>query len=182
MSLFDYGQKRNYVTTNPVLAIEAVKHTRSSPGDFHAEELATVLEHADAELLPMLVIGGFSGLRTSELLQLTWNEVDLVRGFIHITATKSKTARRRLVPITDNLAEWLRPYAGRNGKVCTLSDQDYHRACLRTAYAAGRPRWPQTDYDTLTRAIIWPCIRTPRHSPCTWGIPLPRCYLRTIAK
>ena len=29
----------------------------------------------------------------------------------------SKTASRRIVPISDNLAEWLQPYAGREGKI-----------------------------------------------------------------
>jgi len=57
------------------------------------------------------------GLRTAEVLRLEWSDVDLVRGFVTVAAHKSKTARRRLIPIAQNLAEWVRcGYAG----LCTL--------------------------------------------------------------
>ena len=56
---------------------------------------------------------------------------------------RAKTARRRLIPIADNLAEWLRPYAGREGKIYNDLPQAYHWACQQTAIASGLPRWPQ---------------------------------------
>src|SRR5206468_5371575 len=44
-------------------------------------------------------------------------DVDLAERHIEVTAAKSKTASRRLVPITDNLAAWLTPYAQPSGRV-----------------------------------------------------------------
>ena len=55
-------------------------------------------------------------IRMAELARLDWKAVDLDRRFIEVRAGQAKTASRRLVPITDNLAAWLRPLE-RKGKV-----------------------------------------------------------------
>jgi hypothetical protein len=39
----------------------------------------------------------FAGLRAKEISRLDWREVKVDRGFIEVTALKSKTASRRLV-------------------------------------------------------------------------------------
>jgi len=64
-----------------------------------------------------LAIGAFAGLRHAEIERLDWREVRLADRFIEVTAGKSKTASRRLVPITDNLAKWLAPHAEKAGRV-----------------------------------------------------------------
>jgi hypothetical protein len=54
---------------------------------------------------------------------------------IVVGAGKSKTASRRIVPIADNLAAWLAPYAGREGKVWRGSSDMFYRAQEATAAA-----------------------------------------------
>ena len=68
---------------------------------------------------PLLAIGAFAGIRMAELARLDWNAVDLERGLIEVRAGQAKTASRRLVPITDNLAAWLEPLP-RKGKVIAI--------------------------------------------------------------
>jgi integrase len=48
---------------------------------------------------------------------LDWREIKLDRGFIEVTASKSKTASRRLVTILPNLKAWLEPLARPQGPV-----------------------------------------------------------------
>lgn len=55
-----------------------------------------------------IALQAFAGLRTAEVCRLDWKEVDLERGHILVSAAKAKTRQKRLVPISDNLAEWLR--------------------------------------------------------------------------
>jgi Site-specific recombinase XerC len=86
----------------------------------------------------MLAIGAFAGLRDAEIRRLHWNEIDLARGFVEVTAAKSKTARRRLVPIRPNLAEWLRPYAGMTGSVVPVMA----RSKLERVRKVASVRWP----------------------------------------
>ena len=54
--------------------------------------------------------GAFTGMRSSEVLRLDWQDVNFERSFITVAAEKSKTATRRLVPIQPNLMLWLAPY------------------------------------------------------------------------
>jgi integrase len=76
-----------------------------------------ILTAARPEMVPWLAIAGFAGLRTAEIRRLDWSEVNVMERHIEIKASKAKTAARRLAPITDNLAEWLAPYAKPSGKV-----------------------------------------------------------------
>ena len=80
------------------------------PEIFTVDELSTLLEKATG-VVPMIAIGAFAGLREAEIQRLDWNEIDLIRGHIEVTAAKAKSARRRIVPIQPNLAAWLQPCA-----------------------------------------------------------------------
>ncbi len=142
-TLFTYGVKRHYLDANPVTAIDPVKEIDSPPEIFTVDQLDAVLEVCSPELLPTLAIGAFTGLRTAELLRLSWTEVDLVRGYVEVTADKSKTARRRLIPISANLIEWLRPYAHHTGQVCPMGSFNYHESCRAFADKAGLSGWPK---------------------------------------
>ena len=94
------------------------KETKSPVSIFTPENIASLLAKADDTLKPFLAIGAFAGLRTAELQRIDWSEIDLSRGFITVAAHKAKTRRRRLVPIADNLKEWLTPCAKASGPVC----------------------------------------------------------------
>jgi len=69
-----------------------------------------------AHLIPLLAIGAFSGIRMAELARLDWTAVDLDRRHIEVRAGQAKTSSRRLIPISDNLIEWLTPLP-RTGRV-----------------------------------------------------------------
>src|SRR5687768_8868016 len=58
-------------------------------------------------LLPLLVLGAFAGMRTAEIERQLWEDINLERGFIRVTAAKGNTAQKRLIPIGDNLKQWL---------------------------------------------------------------------------
>jgi integrase len=87
----------------------------------------------------MLAIGAFAGLRDAEIKRLDWSEVDLARGHIEIKAAKAKSARRRIIPIQPNLAEWLRPYAAMQGSVVP---EGARGKLDRVCRAASLSRWP----------------------------------------
>jgi integrase len=69
-------------------------------------------------LLPFLLLGGFAGLRTAEIQRQLWSDINLERGFIRVTAAKGNTAQKRLVPISDNLRQWLIPCMRQDGLCC----------------------------------------------------------------
>jgi integrase len=78
-------------------------------------ELSALLAGADDSLRPLLAIGALAGLRTAEILRLTWEDVWRVEGHIEISSGKAKTRQRRLVELVPALAAWLEPFRANTG-------------------------------------------------------------------
>jgi integrase len=104
-------------------------------------EMAALLEHATPEIAPCFALGAFAGLRSEEILKLEWADVTRRPGFIEVAAHKAKTATRRLVPITDNLAHWLGPLRA-NGLLWQNTKPMFHKTRLRVA-AKADVKWKQ---------------------------------------
>jgi integrase len=130
------------IDSNPITHTAKPKKHDNPPEIFTVDELRALLEAAQRtapDVLPMLAIGAFAGLRDAEIKRLDWSEVDLARRHIEVKAAKAKTARRRIIPIQPNLSAWLRPYAAMLGHVVP----EGKRGKLdRVREAAGLLKWP----------------------------------------
>ena len=84
---------------------------------FKPEEMERLLDNAAPALIPWLVIGAFCGLRDAEQHRLDWSEVKLARGHIELRPVKTKTGKRRIVPISENARRWLTPFYQESGPV-----------------------------------------------------------------
>jgi integrase len=69
-------------------------------------------------LVPFLAIGAFAGVRHEEIVRLDWKDVPLDGGEITIQAGNAKTARRRNIPVAENLARWLVEFKKDFGPIC----------------------------------------------------------------
>jgi len=110
--LFSYAANRRMIEFNPITHTAKPKLPDNPPEIFAVDDLQALLgnaKHAQKDVVPMLAIGAFAGLREAEIQRLDWSEVDLARGHIEVKAAKAKSARRRIIPILPNLAAWLRP-------------------------------------------------------------------------
>jgi len=131
------------VDSNPILRTARPKLPNNSPEIFRVDELSALLNAASKvapDVVPMLAMGAFMGVRDSEIKRLNWNEIDLVRGFVELKASKTKSARRRIVEIQANLAEWLRPYAEMTGAVVPANARNKLDLVRKVA---GLARWPK---------------------------------------
>lgn len=141
--LFSYAERRGIIERNPILRTAKPKLVDRPPEVFAVDELRPLLESARRiapDVLPMLAIGAFAGLREAEIQRLDWSEVDLVRGHIEVKAAKAKSARRRIVPIQLNLTAWLQPYARETkGRVVP---EGARRKLDRVRKAAALGGWP----------------------------------------
>jgi integrase len=139
-TLFGYAKKRGYAVSNPIEDVERAKEQSPTVGILSPAETQRLLENAQPEMVPFWAIGAFAGLRTIEVQRLSWEEVDLPRGFIEVKATKSKTAARRLVTIQANLQRWLLPFRQSSGPVSPTNFQVRAKED-RDHAELGRP-WP----------------------------------------
>src|SRR6266566_2363545 len=112
------------IEMNPVARTSRPKLIDKAPEIFSVDELAALLDAALSnapDVVPMLAIGAFAGLREAEIKRLDWAEIDLRRSFIEVRADKAKTARRRIIRIQPSLAKWLAPFGASGGAVVPVN-------------------------------------------------------------
>jgi len=78
---------------------------------FSPAEIRKLLE-AGGNLMPYLAVGAFAGVRCSEIQRLKWEDFDFESNTIRMDAGVTKTKRRRLAVMPDNLVAWLNSYTG----------------------------------------------------------------------
>ncbi len=70
------------------------------------------------DILPFVVLGAFCGIRPDgEFQRLQWQDVNLAEKIVTVGAAQAKVAARRIVPLADNVVQWLAPYANHSGAV-----------------------------------------------------------------
>ena len=141
--LFSHATKRGLIDLNPITRTAKPKRPNVAPEIFVVDELHALLRAANrihSDVVPMLAVGAFAGLRDAEIKRLDWSEVDLARGHVEVKAAKAKSARRRIIPIQPNLSEWLRPYAAMKGPVVP---EGARGKLDRVRKAAGLAGWRQ---------------------------------------
>jgi len=107
-TFFRWGIRRRYNSTDPTAPLELERAAQGPPRIHTPAEVARVLGLAlvhDPGVARNLALRYFSGLRTAEALRLSPADIGATR--IEVTAAKSKTRSRRLVPIRENLRAWL---------------------------------------------------------------------------
>jgi integrase len=141
--LFSHAERLAMIDRNPIPRTAKPKLVDSPPEIFTVDELRSLLEAASRgapDVLPMLAIGAFAGVRDAEIERLDWSEVDLSRGHIEIKGAKAKSARRRIISIQPNLAAWLRSYSAMDGRIVP---EGARKKLDRVRKAAALVRWPQ---------------------------------------
>lgn len=106
-SMYSHARRQRWTTANPIADTVLGQVDRApceiiTPGQFR--ELVSVMPK---EALPGVAVAAFCGLRGAEIEQLHYENINLARGFVEVTAKAAKTSQRRLVTIPDNLRKWL---------------------------------------------------------------------------
>jgi integrase len=139
--LFSFALTHNYLPEGRSTAAEQLKKVKAQSGEveiYTPGQFTKILHAAPPHLIPLLAIGGFTGIRMAELARLDWNAVDLERCHIEVRAGQAKTASRRLIPIPDNLIQWLTPLP-RTGRVIASCQFNKEVSALARALKIG---WP----------------------------------------
>lgn len=141
-TLFAFALKRKYVRENPALAVDLPKVEENPPGILTPKEARAILDacidHAP-DALPVIVLLLFGGLRRSEAEQLDWSEIS--DEFVEVKAHKAKTRQRRLVPVSSQLAAWLKTAREIDGKLPPINYADKLKLVLEKSKL--RADWSQ---------------------------------------
>jgi integrase len=111
--VFQLAYRDGIITANPLERIENLRHKPEEPNPFTPAEINSVLAAASGQVKNLFQFAFYSGLRTSELIALTWDDVDLIRKQVYVSRAKvrkslkdTKTAAGRrivtLLPVADD--------------------------------------------------------------------------------
>ncbi len=104
---FNHAMERNYISNNPLTKIKLPKLPKAIPSFITEIELSQIIKETKNTTLKDIFLCGFNtGMRLSEMLNLTWNAVKLSERIITVSNTESfttKNKRERVIPINDTL-------------------------------------------------------------------------------
>ncbi len=98
--LFDRIGHESGVIRNPFAGCQTKIKTTIHHQPFTQDELNSILEHADAVMRPIFLVGMCTAMRQGDCCMLKWADVDLVEGFITVKTSKTgETAEIPLFPL-----------------------------------------------------------------------------------
>ncbi|MGG1664571.1 tyrosine-type recombinase/integrase [Brevibacillus sp. NRS-1366] len=124
-SFFNYAYKKEYVVRNIALSVETIsvqQKERNALSDEEVEELVNAIEHETIKVVVRVLY--LTGMRISECLNVTLNDVDMNKQVIHVIAGKGNKDRsipisNRLLPILQQYMQTQRPSTHSNLLFCT---------------------------------------------------------------
>ncbi len=134
--LFSEGVERGWCAKNPAAKLQrSISHV----GDitvWTAQQMRSFLDAAlihEPQLTVPIAIKAFSGLRTSELLRLDWEQIG--DRTIQVFGKNAKTRRSRGIEIQPVLRQWLKGKRSK-GRVVGLTETGWHDAIHRVCEAS----------------------------------------------
>jgi integrase len=149
---FEWARRERYCATNPAAAIAPIKADRGEPAVLTPEQASELLEaartHKEGELVPYVALALFAGLRPTELARLEWHRINLKGKAITIGSDIAKMRSKRIVEMSDNLREWLAPYAVTQAPIVGSNFRRDFDAVKAIAGWGGASRKPETVKET----------------------------------
>jgi integrase len=141
-SIFAAASKRVTLPRNPVKQLEKPKVPTKAPAILTPSQCRILLSSAPPEIIPILVLQAFCGVRLAEAQRIKWENVvmDGKNPYVELPSTVTKTNRRRNPPIPKNALAWLRPLRGLPKTSIEVTHDKYHSA-LQAAAAAAKVKW-----------------------------------------
>jgi site-specific recombinase XerD len=156
------AKKRGLIATVP--EIEWLRAPKPDLDFLDFEEAERLVKAADGEWVTMMLVALRTGLRLGELLALRWDDVDLVKGQVHVrrsvtrgVITEPKSNRARVVPLSEETRRALKAHRHLRGELvfCTTAGRMFRKneTSIRSGGRAGRPGFAG---GVRARPRVWP--------------------------
>jgi integrase len=119
---FNQAVRWGYLDKNPFLGVQRLRIADKQPAYFKREELMRLIDGVRGKWIhDIIVVGVNTGMRSGELINLTWDSVDLDRRVIHVmngNGFETKTGKARVVPLNDTAFRILATRRSLNEHLC----------------------------------------------------------------
>lgn len=114
IAILNWSVKQEYIIENPVKNFEKPRRDDAVIIPPNEQEIKAIIQHAADHLIRALLLSYFVGLRpgATELLQITWIDIDLSKGkeTVHVISAKKGGIPERFIPahpeLTKHLKRW----------------------------------------------------------------------------
>src|SRR5215469_3695586 len=116
--ILSVAERRRLVVSNAVKRVPMPDPKNERDRVLSSEEWARLYDAAADHLKPILLVAYHLGPRLSEILNLTWDRVDLHRGFLKLRSVDIKTRESRQIPLTPVVLMTLRDLSNVRSLTC----------------------------------------------------------------
>jgi integrase len=116
--MLSVAERRGLVASNVAKRVPMPSPNNERDRVLNKEEWQRLYEAAAEHLKPILLVAYHLGPRMSEILKLTWDRVDLQRGFLKLRGVDTKTREPRLVPLTPSVHHALKSLSKVRSLLC----------------------------------------------------------------
>ena len=135
-SFFGYLRANRLIPDDPMQAVPAPK-TSPARNILTTPQMRALLDlELPDPVRAFLLLGGFAGIRTEELLRMSWQNIDIKRGQIHVPPGAMKDSGgydQRIVDFTEPLVRRKAWLAKQSGPILPMASETFHdhkrRAC-----------------------------------------------------
>jgi integrase len=146
---FNYAVKHDWTKANPVDKLDFATLPKRSIRIFSNRQIEDMLRYSlehHIDMLPYFALGSFAGLRvgSGELSEMKWDDIHWDEKTIVVRPEISKTGKRRLIPLSDNLNGWLSIFLEKSSSQRTITiPYDTLRKLRKRIFEAVSPgsRW-----------------------------------------
>jgi len=126
------------------------------------EQFEQYLRNAPEELVPVLALGGFAGLRPEEISKLTWEDYNRNDDLLSLSAEITKTSLVRYVPKSQALKTWMNQSKKKSGKIQTIPKTTKNKLVSKLKQRFGGPNGKSSQGRDLFRH----CYVSYRYGEC----------------
>jgi integrase len=106
-TIINRAVNHNKLQINPIAKVKKLPENNVRMKVLTQEEFESLLSNCADHIKPVVLAAYYTGMRKSELLRLTWDNVDLPKGFIRLTGDMTKTSVGRSVPLHPTVRKML---------------------------------------------------------------------------
>jgi integrase len=139
-AVFRYGLDMGWVASVPIRRGDFTHIPRKEVEVLPPAKIRRLLEAAlihIPEILPLLLVETFAGIRPEETARLAWSDIDLVKAKVTVRAAISKTSSGRSIRLADCALAWFRCCAIGTGAIAPWSPQILRSRMRKVRYHAG---------------------------------------------
>jgi integrase len=143
-AVFNHGIRENWCSENPALKVETLDEDASQVEILNAKQvrrLFTAAIRLRPELVPLLAIETFAGVRPVEASKVTWKDLDredAKNQVLHVRSEVAKTRKERFIVLHPQCAAWLDWHRKRGGAVegflCPIRGEESPRKSKRKKF------------------------------------------------